>query len=151
MEYRIIEKSAFTVMGKARKFSAETSYRDIPLFWQELMENGKCKNISGMYGICMDGDGSSFDYLIADCYDHCGDIPEGCITKTIPAGTWAVFPCRGELPKALQDVNTRIWNEWLPSCREYKLGGNYNIERYTPPADDPKDTYSEIWVPVIKV
>lgn len=56
-----------------------------------------------------------------------------------------MFPCRGQLPEALQNVNTRIWREWLPGCREYRLGGNCNIEFYVEPE------YSEIWVPVEKM
>jgi len=32
-----------------------------------------------------------------------------------------------------------------------KLAGNYNIEMYAPPAENPADTYSEIWVPVEKI
>ena len=60
------------------------------------------------------------------------------------------FPCHGAMPKALRDVNTRIWNEWLPNCTEYRLGGNYDIEMYTTPTEDPAKTYSEIWIPVVK-
>ena len=91
-----------------------------------------------------------FEYLIADPYNPCRDIPEGCVTRVIPAGTWAVFPCRGALPQALQSVNTKIWSEWLPNCREYTLAGNYNIEMYTPPREKPEENYSEIWIPVKK-
>ena len=46
-------------------------------------------------------------------------------------------------------MNTRIWNEWLPNCTEYSLGGNYGIEMYTAPTEDPAKTYSEIWIPVV--
>lgn len=95
--------------------------------------------------------GKDFEYLIADNYIPWNEIPEGCVTRVLPAGTWAVFPCRGTLPKALQDVNTKIWSEWLPSCKTYKLSGNYNIEMYTPICDNPDDNYSEIWVPVEKI
>lgn len=151
MEYRILEKAAFTVMGKSRRFCSDTSYEEIPKFWQEHMSSGENKIVCGMYGICLDGDGKNFDYLIADNYLPWNEIPEGYVTKVIPAGTWAVFPCRGALPKALQDVNTKIWSEWLPNCKEYKLAGNYNLEVYlTPPQENPDDYYSEIWVPVIK-
>lgn len=150
MEYRIVEKAAFTVMGRSRRFSADTSYDEIPKFWDEHMQSGENKKVCGMYGICLDGDGKNFDYLIADNYLPCNDIPEGYVTRVIPAGTWAVFPCRGALPKALQDVNTKIWSEWLPNCKDYKLAGNYNIEMYTPLCDDPDDYYSEIWIPVEK-
>lgn len=48
-------------------------------------------------------------------------------------------------------MNTKIWNEWVPNCKEYKLGGNYNIELYAPPAEKPEDTYCEIWIPIEKL
>jgi len=150
LEYRIVEKEQFTVMGKARKFNTETAYAEIPKFWDEHNMSGD-KAVLGMYGICMDSDGRDFDYLIADNYLPWNEIPEGYETRVIPAGTWAIFPCRGALPKSLQDVNTRIWSEWLPNCKEYKLAGNYNIEMYTPPTENPDDYYCEIWVPVERV
>lgn len=156
MDYRIVEKEQFTVVGASRRFNTETSYQEIPVFWQEFYANGGGEKICGKFGICLDprdnsGSGMEFDYLIADPYDPGKDIPQGCVTRAIPAGTWAVFPCRGALPEALQSVNTRIWNEWLPNCRDYKLAGNYNIEMYTPPCEDPAKTYSEIWIPVEKL
>ena len=89
--------------------------------------------------------------MIADNYLPWNEIPDGYETRVIPAGTWAVFPCRGALPKSLQDVNTRIWSEWLPSCRDYKLSGNYNIEMYTPPVENMDEYYCEIWIPVEKI
>lgn len=79
------------------------------------------------------------------------EIPEGCVVKVIPASAWAVFPCRGPLPQSLQEVNTRMWSEWLPSCKNYRLAANLNIEMYAPPAENPEDTYSEIWLPVEKI
>ena len=150
MEYRIEEKAAFTLIGRLRKFSAETSHKEIPLFWEEHMAASD-EIVCGMFGLCIDSDGETFDYLIADLYHPMGEIPAGYETRTIPAGTWAVFPCRGALPEALQTVNDAMWSEWLPNCREYKLAGNYNIEMYTPLHDDPKDDYNEIWLPVERV
>lgn len=151
IEYKIVKKAAFTVMGAARSFNTDTSYVEIPKFWKEHFENGGGKIVCGMYGVCLDSDGKNFEYLIADNYIPWNEIPEGYITRTIPEGTWAVFPCRGALPHALQTVNTKIWSEWLPNCKEYRLAGNYNIEMYAPPAEKPEDNYSEIWVPVAKI
>ena len=37
MEYRIVEKASFTVLGVSRSFNSDTSYREIPKFWQEHM------------------------------------------------------------------------------------------------------------------
>ena len=150
LEYKIVEKEQFTVMGKSRQFHADTSYAEIPAFWEEHHRNGGCETICGMYGICLDIDVKNFEYLIADNYIPWKEVPEGCVTKVIPAGTWAVFPCRGAWPNALQDTNTRIWSEWLPSCKSYKLAGNYNIELYAPPCENPAENYAEIWVPVVK-
>ncbi len=150
-EYRIEEKSAFTVMGKSRSFNSDTSYQEIPKYWDEHYSNGGGEIICGLFGVCIDSDSKNFDYLIADMYNPLKAIPEGCITKEIPAGTWAVFPCKGPTVTALQRVNTKIWSEWLPNCREYALAGNCNLEVYcTPPQDNPEDNYCEIWVPVKK-
>ncbi|MGN1339418.1 MAG: effector binding domain-containing protein [Oscillospiraceae bacterium] len=156
MEYKIVEKAQFTVMGISRKFNSETSYQEIPKFWEEHFANGGGEKVKGMYGVCIDSkengsNGMEFDYLIADNYDPCLELPEDCVTRVIPAGTWAVFPCRGKLAESLQSVNTKIWNEWLPNCKDYKLAGNYNIEMYTEPSGDPDNYYCEIWVPVEKV
>ena len=150
MDYKIVKKESFKVLGAAKRFDYETCKEKIPKFWQEHITSGGSRKICGQFGICLDGEGKNFDYLIADIYKPWEEVPEGCITRVIPEGTCAVFPCRGALPKALQDVNTQIWSEWLPNCRDYKLGGNYDIEMYTKPADDPKDNYCEIWVPVVK-
>lgn len=144
MEYKITEKAAFTIMGKRRSFNADTSYTEIPLFWQEHYQNGGGEIIKGMFGACVDGNGKEFDYFIADMYFPWNEIPDGCETHTFQAGAWAVFPYHGECPKALQDVNTKIWSEWLPNCKEYELVGNYNLEVYL------NKEYGEIWVPVKK-
>ena len=40
LEYKIVEKSQFTVMGKSRKINTETAYSEIPMFWQEHMKSG---------------------------------------------------------------------------------------------------------------
>ena len=152
LEYKIVEKEQFTVVGVSRKFHGGNSYEELPAFWNEHCSNSEeMKAVCGTYGICIDAEDDSFDYIIADNYLPWKEVPEGCVTRVIPAGTWAVFPCRGALPKALQDVLTRIWSEWLPSCRAYKLAGSYNVEMYTPHHENPADDYSEIWIPLEKL
>lgn len=152
MEYKIVEKAAFTVVGKSRRFLYENSYQEIPKFWDEHMNSPEAAKLMGMYGLCIDTEEKDFEYFIADDYCPMKNYPEEYVTRTLPAGTWAVFPCRGPIVETLQSTNTRIWNEWLPNCKEYKLAGNYNIEAYIdPPHDDPKDDYCEIWIPVEKI
>ena len=148
LDYRIVEKAPFTIVGVKRRFNAETSYQEIPKFWNEW--TAERKGLKGMFGICLDMDGKDFDYWIADLYAPWGDIPEGCETYQIPGSLWAEFVCKGPLPESLQSVNTKIWSEWLPSLQGYSLAGNYSIEVYMPPAEKPEDTVSYICVPLKK-
>lgn len=85
-----------------------------------------------------------FDY--EDCFEK----------RTIPAFEWAMFSCDGPMPKALQDVNLKIFSEWLPAIREYEFAAGYCIEVYDDPTKYPNGTldencHSEIWIPVKKI
>ena len=149
LDYRIIERASFTVIGIRKQFNADTSYQEVPKYWAEWAADKK--GLKGMFGICHDMDGKNFDYWIADLYSPYDDTPEGCETLQIPGSLWAEFICKGPLPDSLQNVNTKIWSEWLPSLKGYELAGNYSIEVYMPPAEDPKDTVSYICVPLRKI
>ncbi|MFC5530161.1 AraC family transcriptional regulator [Cohnella yongneupensis] len=100
MDYRIVEKDAFNVIGKAIETTSvdgENS-RDIPRFWQESNQNGTVGNLislvggaDAVLGICMDMamEKGTFTYLIivenkipATGYEHAGgpemeSYPEG--------------------------------------------------------------------------
>ena len=157
MDYRITKKDSFTVLGVSRTFGYENAKQEIPAFWEEHYARKKCRYVGGHFGInidCLMGN-ESFEYLIADLYDPSSDIPEGFVTKTIPAFTWAVFPCIGPLPDTLQGVNTRIFSEWLPALKEYEFAAGYCIEMYDHPDKYPKGTAdenyrSEIWIPTTR-
>lgn len=157
MDYKIVKKDGFTVLAASKTFSCENANETVPKFWQEHYATGKGQHVCGMFGINIDEQmgHDTFEYLIADIYNPVKDIPEGFITKTIPAFTWAVFPCRGAMPTALQDVNTKIFSEWLPALRDYEFAAGYCIEMYDDVSKYPKGTqdenyYCEIWIPVKK-
>lgn len=155
MDYRIVKKESFTVLGVSRTFSYENAKQDVPAFWAEHYAQKRCRYVEGCFGVNIDCSmgNESFEYMIADLYHPAVDIPDGFVTKTIPAFTWAVFPCIGSLPNALQDVNTRIFSEWLPALKEYEVAAGYCIEMYERPDKYPKGTAdenyrTEIWIPV---
>lgn len=157
MEYRIMEKEAFSVVGVARRFSFETCTKTIPEFWTEFCKMDASKKICAMYGICLDEDDKAkdFEYLIADDYSPWKEIPEGCVTRSFEKQSWAVFPCRGAMPNALQSTNAKIFSEWIPNCKDYELTSNVTVELYSDPSDFPKGNqdenyYTEIWIPVKK-
>lgn len=152
MNYRIEAKEAFTVIGAVKEFNNDTSFTEIPKFWGEHFQSGNGKYVCGMFGICYDhnSDSRMFNYMIADCIKGKGYIPNEFTTKEIPAKTWAVFPVKGAMPNALQEVSSKIWSEWLPNCREYEMDGNINIEMYSDGDTNSTDYYSEVWIPVKK-
>lgn len=156
MDYKIEKKEAFKVIGDRRTFDYETAKTVVPKFWQEHFASGKGKTVCGEFGINIDlkMGHDSFEYLIADRYSG-GEVPEGFEVREIPSFMWAVFPCRGPMPTALQDVNTKIFTEWLPSLSEYEFAAGYCVEMYDDPTKYPKGTsdgnyYCEIWIPVKK-
>ncbi len=148
LDYKIVEKAAFTVVGIKKSFNSETSYKEIPKFWGEWASD--MKGLKGMFGVCSDMDGTNFDYWIADLYMPWEEYPQECSTYQIPGGLWALFKCVGPLPGSMQSVNTKIWSEWLPSLKEYELAGNYSLEFYLPPAKNPAETVSYIAIPIKK-
>jgi AraC family transcriptional regulator len=150
MDYKIEAKEAFEVIGSVKEFNNETSYTEIPKFWDEHFQSGNGQFIFGMFGICYENSSKMFNYMIADSAAGKGTLPDKFVKKEIPAKTWAVFPIRGAIPNALQEINTKIWTEWLPNCREYELDGNFNIEMYSDGDNSSADYYSEIWIPVKK-
>ncbi len=155
MDYKIVKKDTFSVVGVRRTFSYENATQEVPAFWRSHYASGNGAQIHGMFGINIDEtmSGVSFEYLIADLYNPALAVPDGCIIKTIPAFTWAIFPCRGPMPQALQDVNHKIFSEWLPALGEYEFAAGYCIEWYDQPENYPLGTmdpsyYSEIWIPI---
>lgn len=157
MDYKIIEKDEFAVIASSRVFKYENAQAEIPKFWDEHYQSGKGEYIVGMYGISIDDDMGTdkFEYLIADDYNPSKEIAEGLIKKVIPKHTWAVFPCKGPMPQALQDVTRKIFSEWLPNCKDYEIAAGYCVEIYTDISNYPKGNqdenyYSEMWIPVKK-
>ena len=148
LDYKIVEKAPFTVVGIKKRFNAETSYMEVPKFWNEWMSNPN--GLKGMFGLCTDMDGKNFDYWIADLYLPWEDIPEDLSAYQVPGGLWALFKCEGPLPDSMQKVNSQIWSEWLPALKEYTLAGDYSLEFYLPPAKNPADTISYICIPLKK-
>ncbi len=157
MEYRIEKKDAFTVLCRAQTFSYEEGPARVPAFWQEHFAAGGGATVRGLYGINIDVamSGETFDYLIADPYDPAVAIPDGFTTCTIPAHTWAVFPCRGKMAETMQAVNKQIFSEWLPANGVYEIAAGINVEHYDDASKYPDgihdvNYYSEVWVPVRK-
>lgn len=157
MDCRIQKKEAFTVLCRAKTFRYEEGAEQVPRFWAEHFRTGGGETVHGMYGINLDESmgSSEFEYLIADNYDPVKEIPAGFITRTIPAYTWAVFPCTGKMPQALMELNRQIFSQWLPVNTDYRIAAGINVEMYSDASRfengaQDQDYYCEVWLPVEK-
>lgn len=157
MEYRIEKKAAFTVLCRAATFTYDEGPTKVPLFWQEHFAADGAQTVRGLYGINIDEQmsGDTFEYLIADPYDPAMVLTQEYTTRTIPAHTWAVFPCKGKMAESLRAVNAQIFSEWLPGNGDYEIAAGINIERYDDAAMYEKgiqddNYYSEVWLPIKK-
>lgn len=157
MDYKIVKKASFTILGVSKTFRYDGAASEIPKFWTAHYQTGKGSHVCGMYGVSIDESmsGNEFEYLIADNYNPAAEIPDGFVTKVIPEYTWAIFPCRGAMPDSLQNVNRKIFSEWLPNCKDYEIAAGYSFEMYSHPDDytnavQDESYYSEIWIPVKK-
>lgn len=158
MEYRIVQKEAFTVIGKSMEVTTREgeNFRKIPLFWNEANADGtsdKLALIGGdkdLLGICMsmDMEKELLSYWIA-VEAGPGVDAEGYETAVIPAASWAVFTSVGPMPHAIQNVWKRIFQEWFPATG-YEHAGGPEFELY-PPGDPGAEDYAcEVWIPVVK-
>ncbi len=167
MDYVVEKIPSFKVIGFSKVFSFETSYVDIPTFWDEVAQkylkklySGKApeteieeailENQIGEYGVCISqtNEEGKFKYWIAGAFRG-KKIPKGLEVFEFPEALWAKFRCVGPMPMALQEVNTRIYKEWLPGNKEFEIDGRFDIEWYSNDKDmEAEDYLSEIWIPV---
>lgn len=158
MNYRIIDKEAFKVVGVSKSVTTvdNKNLEMIPRFWDECYDKGICKRLSdmagsmGMLGICMDFEYEKdmFKYVIA-VEKQGADVPEELVEKEISAATWAIFESVGPMPDAIQKVWARIFSEWFPATG-YEHANAPELEVY-PEGDSSKADYKcEIWIPIIK-
>lgn len=160
MDYRIIEKPAFSAAVVRRPFTLTDgqNFIQIPKFWNEFLKSPDCSRMMAltgakpgvvtggdMLGICF-GDDKAIDFY----YGIGVELPEkaesGQFEKMeIPAATWAVFNCT--LP-TLPDVTKSIFSEWFPSTG-YEHASKPELEVYFPEDPLTKVMPCQIWIPII--
>jgi AraC family transcriptional regulator len=167
MDYRIVEKPAFDVVGKAKKFTTAggENIQKIPQFWDEFIKakhhdvlmkltGGKTGPVTGAdsLGVCYfsgdEKDMQEFSYGIGvEKPDK--PVPTGFDVIHIPEATWAIFESVGPMPKAIQDVTVKIFQEWFPSTG-YEHDNKPELEVYLPGDPNKSDYRCQVWMPIVK-
>lgn len=175
MNYKIVEKEAFSVFGVEVAVSAVDGkcFEQIPEFWLQSMENGTMDRILKAAGSTKEADirgdiyGNSEILLNAAMYGHnsedgtfrymvCQNVPKEGVPEEytkleVPALTWAVFSTDRheivETTEKIQDIWKRIFPEWFPGSG-YEHVNAPEFEMYYS-AGEGKFT-AEVWIPVVK-
>ena len=156
MEYRIVEKEAFRVVGFQTKepMTMEDCFEKVPLFWKQtsgdiprllpLMDGTEPMGVLGVSAY----DGDRFTgYFIAVATKR--EAPKEMDEYQVPACTWAVFTCVGPVDPAVQALQKRVISEWLPSSG-YEYAQAPDIEVYFLGDQSAPNYRSEVWLPVVK-
>ena len=161
MDYKIVEKEAFEIIEKVEAHSIENDVnaKSIPDFWTKSHNDGTVKTLlenttdrTFIFGVCYGNNSDcakTFDYSIGAVYNPKTAVPKGFRKNIIPARIWAIFECKGAMPKAMQDMWHKITSEFFPTSG-YQPTYEMDIEAYTEGDMGESDYRSEIWIPVVK-
>ena len=162
MNYRIVEKEAFRIVGIMKRvpivFQGENPEIAAMVSELNVEKIALLKSLSNTEPRGMLSASANFDEgRMAEKgeLDHyigvatTNEAPEHLAALEVPASTWAVFESVGPFPQALQNTWGRIYSEWFPSSN-YELNEGpemlWNADKDTTLAE----YRSEIWIPVKK-
>ena len=161
MDYRIEKRGPIQVVCRKKQVAkpqGDTATAVISAFWKECGEDGTipavCRcgrfdHFGGVLGICFSGElaDSGFPYGIGAEYTGAPLEGEALTLVEIPAYTYAVFQCRGQMPQAFQNTYRQICTEFFPQS-DYAYGYGVELEVYpSAQVQDPNYT-CEIWIAV---
>ncbi len=163
MDYRLVKKPAFELVGKSKIFTNENFFQEAPKFWKDYvatdeyqklwaLTNGKWGSVTeaplmSVYLPLEKGKRDSFRDIFG-IEKPAAPVPAKFKTFQIPAATYAEFSCTYQTAKK---VNKFIYGEWLPSAGYERDENKPDIAAYFPvPFLTTKGMGVRWWIPVVK-
>ncbi len=135
MEPRILVRPETRVVGVAKRYTEDDL--DLNTLWSAFRPYlGQIKGRIGeeAFGVYEEyvetGDNVGFSYICSVAVQNDAPVPDGMISRIIPASTYAVFTHKADaslLPETLK----YIWGSWLPKSR-YEYSESPDFELYIP-------------------
>lgn len=152
MNYKVVEKEQFFVVGKAAIIDLENKYTLLPQFWEDCKKNGTIEKLHELGDGCtIIGAGenvsvnNAFKYMIGVEAEQAED--DTMQAMTIPKSTWVIFEPVLSEPKYVGPIWEYIFNDFLPNGK-YDLANTPDLE-VNRKIDE--DSYTcEIWIPVVE-
>ena len=172
MDYRIVEKPSFDVIAKSETIAAEIVHKFVVVpedwekfwwkFWDEFHRDSRDESLEKLSGgkpgtvtgarylaVTTIEDGmKNFSYSVG-IEKPDSPIPADYEVIHIPAATWAVFESIGPLPRAIHDLEDRIFIEWFPSTG-YEFDNKPQLEVFLPGDRGSRDYRCQVWMPIVK-
>jgi predicted transcriptional regulator YdeE len=99
----------------------------------------------GYYGVWFYLDGEQ-SYLAGMAVEGMEMPPEGAVVRTVPARTYAVFPCK---ISSIPQTYAFAYEQWLPRT-EYNMDDTGCDFEYYPPGSDTMDAQAFLYLPLKK-
>lgn len=161
LPFRIMKKDSFRVVGYAIQTTNKKreARKAVLMHWDRIKENHLEEPLlkladeehRGLFGINIyntdPADSRKFEYLIG-VSSGC-EVQEELVEFTMPAVTWAVFPCTME---TIGKTEAQAITKWLPKSNYKPLNKGYITGRMKSGAPDieyyGKDGHVEVWIAV---
>lgn len=146
MEPEIIKKPAFDVVGML--YHGHNQNNEIAGVWDEFIPrlDEVLHKTTDSYGVCsaVEVDGR-FKYLA--CYEvsKVGDLPDNMKHWTVPAQTYAAFPCTLQ---NIRETFDHAYKNWLPKSG-YQPGSGVDLEYYPPEFRGGPADRMYVYIPVV--
>ena len=161
LQPKVVEKPQLTVVGLQTAFlhvlSPDATNVEVigPLWGSFLPRANQVSHRVGdeMYGViygmpkAQRSHSDELMYVAGVAVSDVGELPEGMTSRTVPAGTFAVFIHRGPI-QGIRDTVRKIYRDWLPQSG-YEHAGIADVELYDHRfCLDSPDSEMEYWVSV---
>lgn len=153
--WSFIKKPAFRLLGVTIELK-EDRKSAIPAFWNQCQRDGSFAQLisldeaerKGLFGLFWRNDEEQDVYSIMALSSQ--PLPKGYDEVWIPSSTWALFDCKGPVPKAIQDGWKYLHTEWVNA---YPFAHNEcpELEWYSDQNAYDEHYESQIWIPIKEV
>ncbi len=139
MDYEIITKPAFKVLGMSRRICNDNAQTEIPNMWKKfILENypekiphKKSENLLALYTDYEGDHTKPYHYTIGCEVEFFDKEPPFVLDKIeVPENKYALFKIKGKLPEALIEGWRTIW-----SCKELERKYEADLEVVAGPED----------------
>lgn len=162
MDYKIIEKPEFQVVGKSKCFDFDKFVKNGPKFWKEYVGSSDFKKLSrlsaGRPGLITDAPllsayfpkeyGKQDEFVDVLGLEAIAQMAYNEFeTHTVPSATYAEFNCTY---KSSMKTNRYIYGEWFSSTGYQRDGNKPDIVAYFPiPFRPMSEMQLRWWIPVL--